>query len=70
MLADPPSECYDVDLENVGVKADGSQTPVRALVVRPHATGCSLREAQDILRLFCEERSHQAIFRRGTSRIC
>ena len=30
--------------------------------VRLHATGCSLRETQAILRLFGVQRSHQAIF--------
>ena len=29
---------------------------------RRHATGCSLRETQEILRLFGEKRSHQAIW--------
>jgi putative transposase len=37
-------------------------TPVRAFAVRLHATGCSLRETQAILRLLGVERSHQAIF--------
>ena len=37
-------------------------TPVRVFAVRLHATGCSLRETQGILRLFGVERSHQAIF--------
>jgi putative transposase len=37
-------------------------TPVRAFAVRLHATGCSLRETQEILRLFGVQRSHQAIF--------
>jgi len=37
-------------------------TPVRAFAVRLHATGCSLRETQEILRLFGVERSHQAIW--------
>ncbi len=36
--------------------------PVKAFAVRFHATGCSLRETQDILRLFGVQRSHQAIF--------
>jgi putative transposase len=36
-------------------------TPVRAFAVRLHATGCSLRETKEILRLFGVERSHQAI---------
>ena len=37
-------------------------TPARAFAVRLHATGCSLRETQEILRLFGVERSHQAIW--------
>ncbi len=37
-------------------------TLVRAIAGRPHATGCSLRETQEILRLFGVQRSHQAIF--------
>jgi len=37
-------------------------TPVRAFAVRLHATGCSLRETQKILRLFGVERSYQAIW--------
>jgi len=37
-------------------------TPVRAFAVRLHATGCSLRETQEIIRLFGVERSHQAIW--------
>ena len=37
-------------------------TPVRAFAVRLHATGCSLRETQEILRLFGVERSHQGIW--------
>jgi len=37
-------------------------TSVRAFDVRLHATGCSLRETQAILRLFGVQRSHQAIF--------
>jgi len=36
-------------------------TPVRAFAVRLYATGCSLRETKEILRLFGVERSHQAI---------
>jgi len=36
-------------------------TPVRAFAVRLHATGCSLRETKEILRLSGVERSHQAI---------
>jgi len=37
-------------------------TPARVFTVRLHATGCSLRETQEILRLFGVERSHQAIW--------
>ncbi len=32
------------------------------VAVRLHATGCSLRETQEILRLFGVQRSHQTIF--------
>jgi len=39
-------------------------TPVRVFAVHLHATGCSLREIQEILRLFGVERSHQAIWYR------
>jgi len=39
-------------------------TPVRVFAVHLHATGCSLREIQEILRLFGVERSHQAIWHR------
>ena len=37
-------------------------TPVRAFVVRLHATGCSLRETKAILALLGVNRSHPAIF--------
>jgi len=37
-------------------------TPVSAFAVRLHATGCSLRETQAILRLFGVQRSHKEIF--------
>ncbi len=37
-------------------------TPVRAFAVHLHATGCSLRETQEILRLFGLEHSHQAVW--------
>ena len=37
-------------------------TPLRAFAVRLHATGCSLRQIQEILRLFDVQRFHQAIF--------
>jgi len=37
-------------------------TPSGFVPVRLHATGCSLRETQAILRLFGVQRSHQAIF--------
>ncbi len=37
-------------------------TLVSAFAVRLHATGCSLRETQAILRVFAVQRSHQAIF--------
>jgi len=64
MLADLLSECYDADLEETWER-ERTATPVRAFAVRLHATGCSLRETQEILRLFGVERSYQAIFQWG-----
>lgn len=61
MLADLFSESYDADLEE-GWERERTATPVRAFAVRLHATGCSLRETKEILRLFGVERSRQAIF--------
>ena len=43
-------------------ESERTATPVRAFAVRLHATGCSLRETKEILRLFGVKRSHQAIF--------
>mgnify|MGYP002760782390 CR=1 FL=1 len=61
MLADLLSECFAADLEETWER-ERTATPVRAFAVRLHATGCSLRETQAILRLFGVERSHQAIW--------
>ena len=61
MLADLLSECFATDLEETWER-ERTATPVRAFAVQLHATGCSLRETQEILRLFGVERSHQAIF--------
>jgi len=61
MLADLLSECFAADLEECWER-ERTATPVRAFAVRLHATGCSLRETKEILRLFGVDRSHQAIF--------
>ena len=55
-------------LDTVNIECWGRErtaTPVKAFAVRLHATGCSLRETQEILRLFGVQRSHQAIFQCG-----
>ncbi len=39
-----------------------TENALTGVAVRLHATGCSLRETQEILRLFGVQRSHQAIF--------
>lgn len=44
----------------MGAGTDGDC--VRTFAVRLHATGCSLRETQAILRLIGIERTHQAIW--------
>ncbi len=46
----------------LGTRANGEAR--QAFIVRLHATGCSLRETQDFLRLFGVQRSHQTIFHR------
>ena len=61
MLADLLSESYATDLEEPWER-ERTATPVRVFAVRLHATGCSLREPQAILRLIGVERSHQAIW--------
>ncbi|AFK20725.1 putative transposase (plasmid) [Haloferax mediterranei ATCC 33500] len=38
------------------------RTPVRAFAVQFHATGCSLRETKEILRILGVERPHQAVW--------
>ncbi len=58
-LADLLSECYAAEFDE---SWERTATPVRAFAVRLHATGCSLRETQAILRLLGVERSHQAIW--------
>ncbi len=60
-LADLLSECFAVDLEETWER-ERTATPVRAFAVQLHATGCSLRETKEILRLLGVERSHQAVW--------
>ncbi len=59
-LADLLSECYAAEFDE-SWERERTVTPVWAFAVRLHATGCSLRETQVILRLLGVERSHQAI---------
>ncbi|GAB7019516.1 IS6 family transposase [Halostagnicola bangensis] len=60
-LADLLSESYAAEFDEVWER-ERTATPVRVFAVRLHATGCSLRETQAILRLIGVERSHQAIW--------
>ncbi len=60
-LADMLSECYAAEFDECWVR-ERTATPVRVFAVRLHATGCSIREIQAILRLLGVERSHQAIW--------
>ncbi|WP_136601186.1 IS6 family transposase [Salinigranum halophilum] len=61
MLADLLSECFAADFKECWER-ERTATPVRAFAVRLHATGCSLRETEAILRSLGVERSHQAIW--------
>ena len=61
MLADLLSESYDADLEE-SWENERTATPVRAFAVRPHQTGCSLRETTTILAELGVERSHGAVW--------
>lgn len=58
-LADLLSECYAAEFDECW-KRERTTTPVRVFAVRFHATGCSLRETQAIIRLIGVEHSHQA----------
>ncbi|WP_042662843.1 IS6 family transposase [Haloferax sp. ATB1] len=60
-LADLLSECFATDLEETWER-ERTATPVRAFAVQLHATGCSLRETKEVLRLLGVERSHQAVW--------
>jgi len=59
MLTGLINGCYAAEFDEVW-KRERTATPVRVFAVRLHATGCSLRETQAILRLIGVERSHQA----------
>ncbi len=56
MLADLLSECYATGFDEAW-KHEWTATPVRVFAVPLHATKCSLRETQAILRLICVKRS-------------
>ena len=58
-LADLLSEFYAAEFDEAWER-ERTATPVRVFAVRLHATGCSLRETQTILRSIGVERSHQA----------
>ncbi|ELY30079.1 transposase, partial [Haloferax volcanii DS2] len=60
-LADLLSECFETNLEETWERKR-TATPVRVFAVQLHATGCSLRETKEILRLLGVERSHQAVW--------
>jgi putative transposase len=60
-LADLLSESYAAEFDEAWER-ERTATSVRVFAVRLHATGCSLRETQAILRLLGIERSHQAIW--------
>jgi transposase-like protein len=61
MLADLLSESFAEEFKECWER-ERTATPVRAFTVRLHATGCSLRETEEILRLLDVKRSHQAIW--------
>ncbi|ADQ68948.1 IS6-like element ISHbo1 family transposase [Halogeometricum borinquense] len=61
MLADLLSECFETDYEETWER-ERTATPVRVFAVQLHATGCSLRETKEILRILGVERSHQAVW--------
>jgi putative transposase len=58
MFADLLSECSVAEFAE---SCERPATPVRVFAVRLHVIGCSLREAQAILRFIGGKRSHQAI---------
>ncbi len=61
MLSDLLSKSYAAEFDECWER-ERTATPARVFAVRLHATGCSLRETQAILRLIGIERSHQAIW--------
>jgi len=61
MLADLLSESLAADYQECWER-ERTATPVRVFAVQLHATGCSLRETQEILRLLGVQRSHQAVW--------
>ncbi len=61
MLADLLSECYAAEFDESWERERTANT-LTGVAIRLHATGCSLRETQAIIRLIGVERSHQAIW--------
>lgn len=64
MLPDLLSKSYAAEFDECWER-ERTETPVRVFAVRLHATGCSLRETQAILRLIGVERSHRALTTKG-----
>ncbi len=60
MLADLLNESYAAEFDECWVH-ERTANALTGVAVRLHATGCSLRETQEILRSLGVERSHQAI---------
>jgi transposase-like protein len=61
MLADLLSKCFAAEFKECWER-ERTATPVRAFAVRLHATSCSLKETEVILRSLGVERSYQAIW--------
>mgnify|MGYP006993518524 CR=1 FL=1 len=60
MLADLLSECFAAEFKECWER-ERTATPVRAFAVRPHTTGCSLRETK-----FFEAKLSRTILPKGT----
>ncbi|SEL75990.1 putative transposase [Haloferax larsenii] len=59
-LADLLSECFAADYEETWERE--RTATLRVFAVQLHATGCSLRETEQILYYLGVERSHQAVW--------
>jgi putative transposase len=61
MLADLLSECFAADLKETWER-ERTANALTGVVVRSHATGCSLRGITSILAELGVERSHGAVW--------